>query len=90
MAEENSVTTALYRLAKLETYPIHNAVDLLYWARLRKWVLSDSRLLQQYQEQHYFSCADEVTKIQYAPKNPSSMFSRFWTFFKKAGKETKK
>ena len=85
MAEENSVTTALYHLAKLETYPIHNAVDLLYWARLRKWVLSDSRLLQQYQEQHYFSCADEVTKIQFAPKNPSSIFSRFWTFFKKAG-----
>ena len=85
MAEENSVTTALYRLAKLETYPIRNAVDLLYWARLRKWVLSDSRLLQQYQEQRYFSCADEVTKTDIAPKNLSSIFSRFWTFFKKAG-----
>ena len=85
MAEENSVTTALYRLAMLETYPIRNAVDLLYWARLRKWVLSDSRLLQQYQEQRYFSCADEVTKIQYAPKKSSSLYSRFLTFFKKAG-----
>jgi hypothetical protein len=90
MAEENSVTTALYRLATLETYPIRNAVDLLYWARLRKWVLSDSRLLQQYQEQHYFSCADEVTKTDIAPQKSSSIFSRFWTFFKKAGKETKK
>ena len=79
------MTTALYRLAMLESYPIRNTVDLLYWARLRKWVLSDSRLLQQYQEQHYFSCADEVTKTDIAPKKSSSMFSRFWTFFKKAG-----
>jgi hypothetical protein len=85
MVEENSVTTALYRLARLETHPIRSATDLLDWARLRKWVLSDSRLLQQYQEQHYFSCADEVTKIQYAPKNSSSIFPRFWSFFKKAG-----
>ena len=85
MAEENSVTTALYRLAKLETYPIRNTVDLLDWSNLRKWVLSDERLLHQYREQHYFSCADEVTKIQYAPKKSSSLYSRFLTFFKKAG-----
>lgn len=89
MAEENSVTTALYRLAILETHPIRNIVDLLYWYRLRKWVLRDSRLLQQYQEQRYFSGADEVTKIQYAPKKSSSIFSRFWTFFKKAGTKRK-
>ena len=85
MAGENSVTTALYRLAKLESCPIRNTVDLLDWARLRKWVLSDSRLLRQYQEQRFFSCADEVTKIQYAPKKSSSIFFGFWAFFKKAG-----
>ena len=80
MAEENSVTTALYRLAKLETYPIRNTVDLLDWSNLRKWVLSDERLLHQYREQHYFSCADEVTKNEKAPQKSSSLFSRFWTF----------
>jgi hypothetical protein len=76
MAEENSVTTALYRLARLETRPIRSIIDLLYWYRLRRWVLKDSRLLRQYQEQHYFSCADEVTKTDITPKKSSSMFPR--------------
>ena len=78
MVEENSVATALYRLAILESQPLRNPKELLEWDRLRKWVLSDDRLLQQYREQRYFSCMEEVTKSQYAPKNSSSIFSRFW------------
>ena len=81
MVEENSVATALYRLALLENQPILNGPDLVDWYRLRKWVMSDDRLLQQYREQRYFSCADEITKNEIAPKNSSSMFSRFLTFF---------
>ena len=82
MVEENSVATALYRLAILENQPIHSASDLVQWFRLRKWVLSDERLLQQYREQRYFSCADEVTKNEKAPKKSSSIFSRFLTFLR--------
>jgi len=82
MVEENSVTTALRRLAILENQRIHSANDLVYWFRLRKWVLSDERLLHQYREQHYFSCADEVTKNEKAPKKSSSLYSRFLTFLR--------
>jgi len=79
MVEENSVTTALYRLAILENQPIHTANELIDWSRLRKWVLSDDRLLHQYREQRFFSCADEVTKNERAPQNNRSLFSRFLT-----------
>ncbi len=80
MVEENSVATALYRLALLENQPILNGQDLVDWYNLRRWVKSDDRLLQQYREQRYFSCADEVTKNEKAPKNNRSLFSRFLTF----------
>ena len=82
MVEENSVATALYRLAILENQPIHSATDLVDWFRLRKWVLSDERLLQQYREQRYFSCANEVTKNEKAPKNNRSLFSRLLIFLR--------
>ena len=81
MVEENSVATALYRLALLESQPLRTPKELLEWSRLRRWVMSDDRLLQQYREQRYFSCADEVTKNEIAPRNSSSIFSRFLTFF---------
>mgnify|MGYP003119384243 FL=1 len=80
MGEERSVATALYRLAILESQPIRNPNELLEWDRLRKWVLSDPELLRQYQEQHYFSCAEEVTKNEMAPKNNRSIISRFLDF----------
>ena len=82
MVEENSVATALYRLALLENQPILSGPDLVDWYRLRKWVMSDDRLLQQYREQRYFSCADEVTKNEMAPKNNRSLFSRLLTFLR--------
>ena len=82
MVEENSVATALYRLALLESQPILNGPDLVDWYRLRKWAMSDDRLLQQYREQRYFSCADEITKNERAPKNNRSLFSRFLTFLR--------
>jgi len=74
------VATALYRLAILESQPIRNPNELLEWDRLRKWVLSDDRLLQQYREQRYFTCADEITKNEMAPKNNRSIISRFLNF----------
>ena len=80
MVEENSVATALYRLALLENQPILNGPDLVDWYRLRKWVMSDDRLLQQHREQRFFTCADEVTKNERAPKNNRSLFSRFLTW----------
>jgi len=82
MVEENSVATALYRLALLENQPILNGPDLVDWYRLRKWVMSDDRLLQQYREQRYFSCAQEITKNEHAPKKSSSIFSRFLTWLR--------
>ena len=82
MVEENSVATALYRLALLENQPILNGPDLVDWYRLRKWVMSDDRLLQQYREQRFFSCADEVTKNEVAPKNNRSLFSRLLTLLR--------
>jgi len=80
MGEERSVATALYRLAILESQPIRNPNELLEWDRLRKWVLSDPELLRQYQEQHYFSCAEEITKNEMAPKNNRSLIFRFLNF----------
>ena len=87
--EESPTTTALRRLAILESRPVRSITDLEEWRVLRKWVL-DNELLDDYQNQDYFLRSREVTKNGFAPKNPSPMFSRFWTFFKKAGKETKK
>ncbi len=78
MLEEIKVATALRRLAILESQPFRTPQELLEWDCLRKWVLSDERLLRQYREQHYFSCQEEVTKNQLAPKKSSSIFSRFW------------
>ena len=74
------MATALYRLAILESQPIRNPNELLEWDRLRKWVLSDPELLRQYQEQHYFSCAEEITKNEMAPKNNRSLIFRFLNF----------
>ena len=82
MAEERSVTEALRRLAILESMPITTPYDLVDWFRLRRWVLEND-LLEKYQEQSYFSCADEITKKQYAPKKSSSLFSRFFGFWLK-------
>ena len=82
MVEENSVATALYRLAILENQPIHTANELVDWFRLRKWVMRDERLRQQYREQRFFTCADEVTKNEMAPKNNRSLFSRFLTWLR--------
>ena len=56
--------------------------QVLEWYHLRRWVIS-SNLLEQYREQHYFSCGEEITKVQLAPKKSSSMFSRFLDLFKK-------
>jgi hypothetical protein len=77
MLEDIKVATALRRLAVLESQPFRTPQDLLEWDCLRKWVLQDPNLLQQYREQTYFSQMEEVTKIQFAPKNSSSIFSRF-------------
>ena len=70
---------ALRRLAVLEQSVLTTWVQVLEWDSLRRWVL-DNNLLDDYKEQHYFSCSEEVTKIQYAPKNNRSLFSRFLTF----------
>ena len=83
MLEEIKVATALRRLAILESQPLRSPQDLLEWDVLRKWVLDDPELLQQYKEQEYFSEMEEVTKNQLAPKNSSSRFSRFLDLFKK-------
>tara|TARA_R110002094_G_scaffold626_2_gene3289 strand:+ start:487 stop:843 length:357 start_codon:yes stop_codon:yes gene_type:complete len=87
--EESPTTIALRRLAILESRPVRSITDLEEWRVLRKWVL-DNELLDDYQNQDYFLRSREVTKNGFAPKKSSSIFSRFWTFFKKAGKETKK
>ena len=80
MSEETKMATALRRLAILESQPLRSTQDLLEWNTLRKWVLADPELLQQYKEQEYFSQMEEITKIQVAPKNPSPIFSRFLDF----------
>ena len=83
MLEEIKVATALRRLAILESQPLRSPQELLEWNVLRKWVLDDPELLRQYREQEYFSQMEEVTKNQLAPKNPSSIFSRFSLFIKR-------
>ena len=90
MLEEIKVATALRRLAILESQPFRTPQDLLEWNCLRKWVLGDPELLRQYQEQEYFSHMDEVTKIQVAPKNSSSIFSRFLLLVSNLFKSRKK
>jgi hypothetical protein len=70
---------ALRRLAVLEQSVLTTWVQVLEWDSLRRWVL-DNNLLDDYKEQHYFSCSEEVTKIQPALKKSSSMVSRFLTF----------
>ncbi len=82
MVEEKDMAIALRRLAILETRPLLSTDELLEWNHLRKWVI-DNGLLEEYKSQHYFSCAEEVTQNGYAPKNPSSIFSRFLNLFKK-------
>ncbi len=82
MTEERVMAIALRRLAILETRPLLSTDELLEWHRLRQWVI-DNNLLDEYREQHYFSCTREVTKNGYAPKNPSSIFSRFLNLFRK-------
>ena len=82
MLEEIKMATALRRLAILESQPLRTPQELLEWNCLRKWVLDNPELLQLYREQEYFSQMEEVTKIQVAPKNSSSYFSRFLNFFK--------
>jgi len=69
---------ALRRLAMLEASVFTTWEQVLEWDSLRRWVL-DNNLIDDYKEQHYFSCSREVTKIQHAPKNSSSIFSRFLT-----------
>jgi hypothetical protein len=80
--EEKKMATALRRLAVLESQPLRTPQDLLEWNVLRQWVLSNPELLEKYKEQEYFVQMTEVTKIQYAPKNSSSIFSRFLLFIK--------
>ena len=80
MLEEIKVTTALRRLAVLESQPLRTPQELLEWDVLRKWVLQDPELLRQYRDQEYFSQMEEITKIQVAPKNPLPIFSRFLNF----------
>ena len=82
MVEERVMATALRRLAILETNPLRSTDELLEWHQLRRWVI-DNNLLDEYKEQHYFSCTREVTKNEVAPKNPSSIFSRFLDLFRK-------
>jgi len=72
---------ALRRLAALEASTFTSWAQVLEWDSLRRWVLEND-LLQDYKEQHYFSCSQEVTKIQLAPKKSSSIFSRFLKFIK--------
>jgi len=72
---------ALRRLAVLEGSVFTTWQQVLEWDGLRRWVL-DNNLLDEYKEQHYFSCSQEITKIQHAPKKSSSIFSRFFSLFK--------
>ena len=78
MVEERPMAEALYRLAILESQPLRTPEALLEWSKLRQWVLSDPIRLRKYREQKFFSQAEEDTKVQYAPKNPNSLFRRFW------------
>jgi hypothetical protein len=69
---------ALWRLAILEDSRLKTWAEVLEWAALRRWAL-DNNLMDEYKEQPYFACRREITKIQYAPKKSSSLFSRFLT-----------
>jgi len=79
----NGKERALRRLAVLEGSVFTTWDQVLEWDRLRRWVLTNN-LLAEYREQHYFSCKRDITKIQGAPKNSSSIFSRFFDFLKKS------
>jgi hypothetical protein len=79
MVEERDMAIALRRLAVLESGPLRTTDELLEWNKLRQWVIAND-LVEEYKSQDYFSCADEVTKNGYAPKNPKPIFSRFWDF----------
>ncbi len=76
MIEETDMAIALRRLAILETRPLLSTDELLEWNHLRQWVI-DNDLLNEYKSQNYFATNREVTQNGYAPKNPSSIFSRF-------------
>ena len=71
----------LRRLAVLEGMTFSTWGEVLEWYRLRQWVIAYD-LLDQYREQHYFSCSEEVTQIEQPPKKSSSIFSRFLSFIK--------
>lgn len=68
--------THLRRLAVLEGMTFSTWSQVLEWYHLRRWVIAYD-LLDQYREQHYFSCSEEVTQIEMPPKKSSSIFSRF-------------
>lgn len=76
---DDTMVIALRRLAILETHPIRSLPELQEWRLLRKWVL-DNNLVGQYQDQRYFQESREVTKKQYAPKNPNSFPKRIWNY----------
>jgi hypothetical protein len=71
----------LRRLAVLEGITFTTWDQVLEWYHLRRWVITCD-LVDEYREQHYFSCSEEITKIQLAPKKSSSIFSRFLAFIK--------
>ncbi|MCS5594490.1 MAG: hypothetical protein NZ730_08120 [Porticoccaceae bacterium] len=79
MAEKKHMAVSLRRLAVLESQPIRTISELKEWQLLRKWVL-ENELLEEYRNQDYFSQSREITKNALAPKNSSSIFSRFWNF----------
>jgi hypothetical protein len=72
----------LRRLAVLESMPFTNWDEVLEWYHLRRWVIAYD-LLDQYREQHYFSCSEETTKVQHIPKNPKSFFHNIKFYFQK-------
>ena len=82
MVEERDMAIALRRLAVLESNPLRTTDELLEWHTLRRWVL-ENNLTEEYRSQHYFSCSEEVTKNEAAPKNPKPIFSRFLDLFRK-------
>ena len=77
--DEREYYKALRRLAILESSVLQNTDELLEWYSLRRWVLAEGHL-EDYISQHYFACSQEITQNGYAPKNLSSIFSRFLDF----------
>jgi len=71
----------LQRLAVLEGMRFTTWDQVLEWYHLRRWVIAND-LLNEYRQQHYFSCSEEVTKIDIPPKKSSSIISRFLSFIK--------